>query len=143
MIRLSYITLLSFFSIYMLTVYAHAGDPLAEEKKRVPPGAILVISLLEVCMKEELGGDDAFNNMVEMGRQAERQISSACRDKNIKKAHQIARYYASTREGKAAFACAAKVRPIVQDPFIQKLLGKHVATANTIMAGHVPENVCL
>lgn len=118
---------------------------LRQQRAALPPGANIVLSMLEICVKNELGVTDqkaVSRRLMRLVVQAEQQIRQACQVKDIQKAHTIAKQYAATTEGKATMVCIQKLKPLIEQPSVQKLLGKHQPKARTILAGGIPANVC-
>ncbi len=107
------------------------------------PAAQAVIMALIACGEQKLGGQAGVDMAKAMGDQANRQIVAYCREGNKSKAHDVAAYYAGTDEGKILMECAAQLRPLVEQPAVQQLLGVYKPMVNDILNGSVPQDVCV
>lgn len=131
--------------VLLFTVCAMAATAVQalEIPKQKDPAADLVIQSLMECGKQKLGGENGVELAKQMGDQANRQIVAYCKDGNKQKAREVAQYYATTDEGKAALECAAQIKPLVDQPPIQKMLGIYKEMVNDILNGVVPADVCI
>jgi hypothetical protein len=107
------------------------------------PAADLVLQSLMECGRQKLGGENGVELAKQMGDQANRQIVAYCKEGNKQKAREVAQYYATTDEGTAALDCAAQIKPLVDQPAVQKLLGNYKDMVNEVMSGQVPQDVCV
>lgn len=107
------------------------------------PAAQLVLQSLAECGKQKLGGEAGMDMAKQMGDQANRQIVAYCKEGDKDNARKVAEYYAQTDEGKAAMECATQIKPLVDQPAVQKLLGNYKDMVNDIMNGQVPQDVCV
>jgi hypothetical protein len=112
-----------------------------KEAKDNPVAQLLIQSLVE-CGKQKMGGEESVDVAYGMAEQANRQIVAYCKAGNKDKAYQTAQYYAATDEGKAVLACATQLKPLIDQPATQKLLGSYKQMVAEVVGGNIPQDVC-
>lgn len=131
------------FSLFSLLLLSSLSAEAYELPQQKDPAAQLLLQTLLECGKQKLGGEMGIDLAYAMGEQANRQIVAYCQQGNKKQAYETAVYYAGTDEGKAALECAAQLKPLVEQPAVQKFLGQYKAAVSEIVNGAVPQDVCV
>ncbi len=132
------------FSVLSLIFLANAtrSEAFVMPQQSDPATQLLLQTLVE-CGKQKLGGENSIDLAYAMGEQANRQIVSYCKSGNKKKAYDTAVFYSKTDQGKAALECAAQLKPLVEQPSVQQILGMYGSMVNDVMNGVIPQDVCV
>lgn len=122
---------------------AKAEQSIIAKQENLPYVAKLLLTTLESCIHEKLTDESDIKYLGILVESAQKKIGEACMVGNKEQAYNIATRYAETPQGRAAMECMVQIQPIAYQPIVQKNLGKHRTTVNTLVRGKIPKNICL
>lgn len=131
------------FSVILLlaSMPAMAEKNIAKEINAQPLEIRLAVIALKSCMEQYVDAK-SLNGIEQRVHRAVKRVEGYCKQKNEKHAYQAVLHYSKQRETRAALACVRQLKPLLDRPAVQNLIGKHRKDVNTVLAGGIPTPIC-
>lgn len=121
---------------------SHAWDKVAMPDISAQPLAVQVgVAALKGCMAQYLDKntmDKLENNVIN----AIKNVQYYCKTGDENSAYVAVKRYSKRSEISAARKCVQQLKPMLDSPEIQNILGKHKSDVNIALSGGIPTPIC-
>lgn len=130
-----------FLTLIGLSFSSYAEQNIEEEINQQPIEIRIAIMAMKSCMEQYIE-PARLQGIEQRVDHAVKRIEGYCRNNDEAKAYHAVVGYSKQPETKAFLACVSQLKPLVESPSVQKLIGNHRNDVNIVLAGGIPQPIC-